>query len=184
MQSVYSPASAGCLVRLILMALDMGGKCTYISSFFVGFVQYSLSILVQFSSMSFSIHFVRVHVVHPYSSPDTTTARKKVLFTITLTQTFIMMLYYTLLCFYNKEVWDKCFFLQYPSYNVEVVCVSIRTMHFHLGVSVENHYGCNGSLRQHPQSSSCTATYNQSQNRSKLDEPDLQDTAGEVGTSS
>ena len=35
-----------------------------------------------------------------------------------------------------------------------------------------------------PQSSSCTATYYPSQKLSKLDEPDMQNTAGEVGTSS
>ena len=35
-----------------------------------------------------------------------------------------------------------------------------------------------------PQSTSCTATYNPSQKLSKLDEPDMQDTAGEAGTSS
>ena len=35
-----------------------------------------------------------------------------------------------------------------------------------------------------PQSSSYTATYHQSRKLSKLDEPDMQDTAGEVGTSS
>ena len=35
-----------------------------------------------------------------------------------------------------------------------------------------------------PQSSSYTATYHPSRKLSKLDEPDMQDTAGEVGTSS
>ena len=35
-----------------------------------------------------------------------------------------------------------------------------------------------------PQSSSCTATDHPSQNLSKLDEPDIEDTAGEVGTNS
>ena len=35
-----------------------------------------------------------------------------------------------------------------------------------------------------PQNSSCRATYHPSQKLSKLDEPDIQDTAGEVGTSS
>ena len=35
-----------------------------------------------------------------------------------------------------------------------------------------------------PQSSNCTATYYPSPKLSKLDEPDMQDTAGEVGTSS
>ena len=35
-----------------------------------------------------------------------------------------------------------------------------------------------------PQSSSCTATYHPSRKLSKLDEPDMRDTAGEVETSS
>ena len=35
-----------------------------------------------------------------------------------------------------------------------------------------------------PQSSSYTATYHSSRKLSKLDEPDMQDTAGEIGTSS
>ena len=44
----------------------------------------------------------------------------------------------------------------------------------------------NKSWRQHrtPQSSSCTATNHQSQKLSKLDEPDMRDTVGEVGTNS
>ena len=36
------------------------------------------------------------------------------------------------------------------------------------------------SWRQHPQSSSCTATYHPSRKLSKLDKPDMQDTGGEV----
>ena len=35
-----------------------------------------------------------------------------------------------------------------------------------------------------PQSTSCTATYLPSRKLSKLDEPDMQDTTGEAGTSS
>ena len=35
-----------------------------------------------------------------------------------------------------------------------------------------------------PQSSSCTATYHPSRKLSKLDKPDMRDTAGEFGTSS
>ena len=35
-----------------------------------------------------------------------------------------------------------------------------------------------------PQSSNCTATYHPSQKLSKLDEPDMQDTAREVGMNS
>ena len=35
-----------------------------------------------------------------------------------------------------------------------------------------------------PQNSSCTATYHSSQKLSKLEEPDMRDTAGEVRTNS
>ena len=42
----------------------------------------------------------------------------------------------------------------------------------------------NKSWRQHPQSSSFTSTYLPLRKLSKLDEPDMQDTAGEVGTNS
>ena len=42
----------------------------------------------------------------------------------------------------------------------------------------------NKSWRQHPTKSSCTANYHPPRKLSKLDEPDMWDTAGEVGTSS
>ena len=42
----------------------------------------------------------------------------------------------------------------------------------------------NKSWRQNPQSSSCKATYHPSRKLSKLHEPDMQDTAGEVRTNS
>ena len=42
----------------------------------------------------------------------------------------------------------------------------------------------NKSWRQHPESSRCTATYRPSRKLSTLDESDMWDTAGEVGTSS
>ena len=37
-------------------------------------------------------------------------------------------------------------------------------------------------LNKSSQNSSCTATYHPSRKLSKLDEPDMRDTAGEVGT--
>ena len=40
------------------------------------------------------------------------------------------------------------------------------------------------SWRQHPKNSSCTVTYHPSQKLSKLDEPDMGDTAGKVRTNS
>ena len=42
----------------------------------------------------------------------------------------------------------------------------------------------NKSWRQHPQDTNCTATYLLSRKLFKLDEPDMQDTAGEAGTNS
>ena len=44
----------------------------------------------------------------------------------------------------DKEVWGKCVSLQYSSYNVELVCVSIWRIYFHFGVSIGNNYGCDG----------------------------------------
>ena len=42
----------------------------------------------------------------------------------------------------------------------------------------------NKSWRQHPQDTNCTATCPLSRKLFKLDEPDMQDTAGEAGTNS
>ena len=42
----------------------------------------------------------------------------------------------------------------------------------------------NKSWERHPTNSSCMATYHPSRKLSKLDEPDMRDTAGKVGTSS
>ena len=41
----------------------------------------------------------------------------------------------------------------------------------------------NKPWRQHPQCSSCMATYHPSRKLSRLDEPDMRDSAGDVGTS-
>ena len=73
-----------CQVRLTLMVFVMGGKWPY-SCCFVGCCLQDLfkiarSILVQLLSTFFSICLVSVHVVHPYSSIDTTAAWKKLLF--------------------------------------------------------------------------------------------------------
>ena len=61
-----------CLARVIWMAFEMGGRCTY-SCCFVGCCLQDLfntvrSILVQLPSCVLSIRFVSIHVVHPYSS--------------------------------------------------------------------------------------------------------------------
>ena len=68
-----------CLVRLIWIVLEMGGRWTY-SCCFVGCCFQDLfnmarSILVQFPS-SFFLYTLSVQVVHSYSSIDTTAAWK------------------------------------------------------------------------------------------------------------
>ena len=69
-----------CLVRLTRIACEMGGMWPY-SCFFVGCCFHDLfktarSILVQLPSSLVSRRFVRVEVVQPYSSTDTTIAWK------------------------------------------------------------------------------------------------------------
>ena len=68
------------LIRLILMVFEMSGRWPY-RCCFVGCCLWDLfnkarSILVQLPSSLFSIRLVSVHVVHPYSSIDTTAAWK------------------------------------------------------------------------------------------------------------
>ena len=70
-----------CLIRLIWMVCQMGGKWLFSSSF-VGYCFQDLlktvpRIFVLISSSLFSMHFVSIHVVHPYSSIVTVTAWKK-----------------------------------------------------------------------------------------------------------
>ena len=69
-----------CLVRLIRMALEMGGRwlhsCCFVRCCFQHIFNIAGSILVQFPSSFFSIRLVSVHVVHPYSRIDTTAAWK------------------------------------------------------------------------------------------------------------
>ena len=59
----------------------MGGKwrcnCCFAGCFLQDLLTIARNSLEQFPSNYFYIHFVRVHVVHPYSSIDTTVARKK-----------------------------------------------------------------------------------------------------------
>ena len=63
-----------CVVRLILMVLEMGGRWPYICSFwgccFQDLFNISRSILVEFPSSFSSIHLVSVYVVHPYCRID------------------------------------------------------------------------------------------------------------------
>ena len=75
-----------CLVRLTSIVFAMRGRCPY-SCCFVGcclqdVFQIARSILVLLPSSFFSIRFVSVHLVHPYSSIDTTAAWKKVRFIV------------------------------------------------------------------------------------------------------
>ena len=49
---------------------------------------------------------------------------------------------------------------------------------------IKQTFGMLTSWRQHPQDTNCTATWLLSRKLFKLDEPDMQDTAGEAGTNS
>ena len=73
-----------CLVCLIWMVLEMVGRwpysCCFMGCCFLDLFNIVCSILKQLPSRIFSIHLVSVHVVHPYSSMDMTTARKKIAF--------------------------------------------------------------------------------------------------------
>ena len=83
-----------CLVRLALIVFVMGGRWPY-SCCFVGCCLQDLfkiarSILVQLPSSFFFSRFVSVHVVHPYSSIDTTAAWKKLRFILSVKSDFHM----------------------------------------------------------------------------------------------
>ena len=81
-----------CLVRLTLIVFVIGGRWPYIWGF-VGCCLQELfkiarSIFVQLPSSFFSIRLVSVHVVHPYSSTDTTAACKKLHFILSVMSDF------------------------------------------------------------------------------------------------
>ena len=73
-----------CLVSKILIVFVMDGRCPYSCCFVECCLQELLniarSILMLLASSFFSIRLVSVHVVHPYSSIDTTSAWKKLRF--------------------------------------------------------------------------------------------------------
>ena len=73
-----------CLVHLIWMVLEIWGTWLYsycfVRCFFQDLSITAGSILVQLLSNFFSLHFVSVHMVHPYSTMDTTAAWKKLHF--------------------------------------------------------------------------------------------------------
>ena len=81
-----------CLVRLTWIVFVIGGRWPY-SWCLVGCCRQDLfkiarSILVQLPSSFFSSRFVRVHVVHPYSSIDVTAAWKKLRFILSVRSDF------------------------------------------------------------------------------------------------
>ena len=69
---------SACLIRLTLIVFVMGGKwpysCFIVECYLEDLFNISRCILVWLPSSVFSIQFVKVHVVHPYSSIDTTAA--------------------------------------------------------------------------------------------------------------
>ena len=84
-----------CLVHLAWIVFVMGGRWPY-SWCFVGCCRLDLfkiarSILVKLLSSFFSSRFVSVHVVHPYSSIDTTAAWKKLHFILSVRSYFHMI---------------------------------------------------------------------------------------------
>ena len=84
-----------CLARLTCIVFVMGGKWPY-SWCLVGcclqdLFNIALNILVQLPSSFFSSRFVSVHVVHPYSSIDTTAAWKKLRFILSVRSDFHMI---------------------------------------------------------------------------------------------
>ena len=83
-----------CLLRLTWIFFVMGGRWTY-SCRFVGCCLQDLfkithSILVSLPSSFFSIRLVSVHIVHPYSSIDTTAAWKTLRFILSVRCDFHM----------------------------------------------------------------------------------------------
>ena len=73
-----------CLARLIWMILEIGSRWSYsccsVGCCFKNLFNMAHSFLVQLLSSFFSMRLVSVHVVHPYSSINTTVAWKKLRF--------------------------------------------------------------------------------------------------------
>ena len=91
-----------CLVHLTWIVFMMGGKWPY-SCCFVGCCLHDLfniahNILAELLSSFFSTCLVSVHVVHPYSSIDTTAASKKLCFILSVRSDFHMPDSYQCLC--------------------------------------------------------------------------------------
>ena len=75
-----------CIVRLTLIVLETGSKwpynCCFVWCCFQDLFNIAHNILVHFPSSLFSIRFVSVHEVHPYSSIDTAAVWKKFRFNL------------------------------------------------------------------------------------------------------
>ena len=84
-----SPAVSRMSGSLILIVFVMGGRWMY-SCCLQDLFNIAHSILVLLLSRFFSIHLVSVHVVHPYSSIDTTAASKKLRFILSVRSDFHM----------------------------------------------------------------------------------------------
>ena len=82
--SILLQQCPACLVRLIWIVLEMGGRWLYSWCFvrccFQDVFNIARNILVQFPSSFFSIRLVSVHVVQPYSKIDLIAAWKKLHF--------------------------------------------------------------------------------------------------------
>ena len=87
-----SPGVSACLLCLTWIVFTMGGRWPY-SCYFEGrclqdSFNIACSILVQMLSSFLSIRLISFHVVHPYSSIDTTTAWKKLRFILSVRPDF------------------------------------------------------------------------------------------------
>ena len=88
--SLLLQQSPACLVHLTWIVFVMGGRWLFCGVLLPGLVQIAHSILVYLPSSFFSLHLVSVHVVHPYSSIDTTIAWKKLHFILLVRSNFCM----------------------------------------------------------------------------------------------
>ena len=81
-----------CLVRLTWIVFVIGGRWPYswclVACCRQDLFKIARSILMQLPSSFFSSRFVRVHVVHPYSSIDVTAAWKKLRFILSVRSNF------------------------------------------------------------------------------------------------
>ena len=93
--SLFLQQCPACLVCLTWMILEMRGKwlysCCFVKCCFQDLFNIACSILVQFPSSFFSVCFVSIYVVYPYSSIDTTAAWKKSRFILSDRSDFLMI---------------------------------------------------------------------------------------------